>query len=263
MDRVSLTFMKEEFKTLERSAFKRESVGREEYKEEKNRNINLFKRRYRSCGFIIGANKFLFFLIFSGFIIIMMVLCISFIFLYTPFNNLPIHLQALDNLHQTRIILLKSQTEILINSPNLQPPNTLSNTLLTLINLISSISSTGSMSQFNSKFTAFMNSNVCSQVSFNCSLLSNDHNLHEYGIKVISQYLENYFRQQNITALTTNNMQNQYIFYIEVLFTQLINDFVNSSQSYCMEMDVSELRMMILGSLGLLLGLILSHYSLR
>jgi hypothetical protein len=63
----------------------------------------------------MGANKRLFLLIFAGFIISITILCVSFVFLYSPFNSLPLHLQALDNLEQTRIILLKSQTEILIN----------------------------------------------------------------------------------------------------------------------------------------------------
>lgn len=46
-----------------------------------------------------------------------------------------------------------------------------------------------------------MNSNACHYSNFNCSLLSNDNNLQEYGIKVISQYIENYFRQRNSTSL--------------------------------------------------------------
>jgi hypothetical protein len=125
------------------------------------------------------------------------------------------------------------------------------------------LSSGTAMPAFSSKFTAFMNTNVCSMTTYNCSLLSMDNNLHEYGIKVVSQYLEDYFRQQNAKALTLNNIQNQLIIYSQVLFTQLVNDFISSSAQYCAAIDGSELRMVIVGSLGLLLGMVLTHYSLR
>jgi hypothetical protein len=42
-----------------------------------------------------------------------------------------------------------------------------------------------------------------------------------------------------------------------------VEDFGSSSQQYCSGMDASELLMLIIGSLGLLAGLVLVHYSLR
>ena len=71
-----------------------------------------------------------------------------------------------------------------------------------------------------------MNSNVCGLSGYNCSVLSNDNKLHEYGIKVISQYIESYFRQRNATALTTNTLQNQFIIYTQLLFTDLVKEFI-------------------------------------
>jgi hypothetical protein len=135
-DRVSLSLMKEELKDTKKSKFKRDSTLREDTYEEKNRNISLFKRQYRSCGFILGANKRLFLLIFIGFALSVGVLFLSFLFLYVPFNAFPQHLQTLHSLQQARLILLKSQTEILINNPTpLLPEATLSTTLMSLIGL--------------------------------------------------------------------------------------------------------------------------------
>lgn len=191
--------MKEELKDNKKSKFKRDSTLREDTCEEKNRNINLFKRQYRSCGFIIGANKKLFLLIFIGFALSVGVLFLSFLFLYIPFSAFPQHLQTLDSLQQARLILLKSQTEILINTTTpLLPDATLSSTLLSLIDLSSQMVG---MNDFSGSFSAYMSTDVCGGTGFNCSLLAGDNRLHEYGIKVISQYLENYFRQKNATAL--------------------------------------------------------------
>jgi hypothetical protein len=78
--------------------------------------------------------------------------------------------------------------------------------------LVSSISTGAPMTSFSASFSSFMGSDVCSQTSFNCSLLASD-TLHQYGIKVVSQYLENYFRQQNSSALTSSNPQNTLITY--------------------------------------------------
>lgn len=36
---------------------------------------------------------------------------------------------------------------------------------------------------------SYLNENGCGKVVFNCSLLNGDNNLHNYGIKVIVQYL--------------------------------------------------------------------------
>jgi hypothetical protein len=84
-----------------------------------------------------------------------------------------------------------------------------------------------------------MNSNACEYIGFNCALLSNDNNLHQFGIKVISQYIESYFRQRNSTSLTTDTPQNQFIIYTQLLFTKLVQEFIATSQKYCSKIDQS------------------------
>jgi hypothetical protein len=93
------------------------------------------------------------------------------------------------------------------------------------------------MDGFSGTFSAYMSTDVCAGSGFNCSLLVGDNKLHEYGIKVISQYLENYFRQKNATALQKETLQNQFIIYTELLFSRLVQNFASSSQDYCASLD--------------------------
>jgi hypothetical protein len=191
----------------------------------------------------------------------MAVLFLAFLFLYAPFSALPLHLQTLHSLQQARLILLKSQTEILISSIQpLLPEATLSSTLLALIGLSGRMDAMGG---FSGGFKAFLSTDVCARSGFNCSLLAGDNRLHEYGIKVISQYLENYFRQKNASALMRESLQNHLILYTELLFSLLVDNFASSSQEYCLGLDGAELRMVVVGSACLLLGLIIGHVSLR
>jgi hypothetical protein len=119
------------------------------------------------------------------------------------------------------------------------------------------------MTSFNTEFNNFFNRDVCSRVNYDCNLIAGDSKVHTYGMKVIAQYLEDYFREKSKTSMTVSSLQNQLIVYSEVLFTQLITDFVADSQQYCSGIDGSEVKMVVIGSLGLLIGMILIHYSLR
>lgn len=128
--------------------------------------------------------------------------------------------------------MLKSQTEILTNS-TLSPNFSISTSLLSIINLMSSISGNNATDNFNAKLNDYLGSDVCGSVNFNCSLLAGDNNLHKFGIKVIVQYIEDYFRMKNKTLIKTKNLQNQLIVYTSILYTDLIKEFMADSQNFC------------------------------
>lgn len=99
---------------------------------------------------------------------------------------------------------------------------------------MSSISNGNSAtSNFNTKFTSYLSSDACGTVNFNCSLLAGDNNLHKFGVKVIVQYIEDYLRMKNVSLIKTKNLQNHLIAYTQVLYTNLIMEFMADSQGFC------------------------------
>lgn len=81
-------------------------------------------------------------------------------------------------------------------------------------------------------------------------------------MQVISQYIDEFIRNRNASALMIDNIPNKLIAYEELLIDVLLTDFKTASSNYFDVVDTMELNLIVIGTAGLIIGMVLSYFGL-
>lgn len=220
--------------------------------------INLFRNKYSDWKFILTTNMRLFVMSLAGALLMMGVLTVAVFLLTTPLQQYQQQLRMISGLYDYKIGVLKSLQELQAGS-SLAPHRSLGDLLHEAVTQADSLSSLGS---FKDTLNRYLSEDVCVASGYNCILLSNT-TIHLYGINIMNQYIEEYLRVQNTSALGEDNAQNRIIQYQQHLLSQLLGQAVDDAYAYHADTIRVELYVVILGLVVMLGGLVLSHLALQ
>ncbi len=96
----------------------------------------------------------------------------------------------------------------------------------------------GQLAEFRNEYDYVLTSNVCDILNKYICSDKNYLSVTQYGMNVITQRIEEYFRLRNKTAIVQNNIENGLIHYCEDLFKKLIKDFLTGCDKYFIDLKV-------------------------
>jgi hypothetical protein len=158
--------------------------------------------------------------------------------------------------------MLKSLAEIQMGGTTLlAPPESLSTNLLDNQHSLQALGD-GAFKSFRELYDYSLTGDLCLVLNASVCSWPKD-SLQRYGLNIMAQQIEEYFRLRNQSAILGDNSENRLIQYCQGLLDALLGSLSVANADYAVHLSSQELYLVVSGTLALLLALLLNYFALR